>query len=401
MRRTCRCRRTSTATASSRSPACRRRRVAAPGAGRGDRARDPRSPRRSTTSACCASSCSCSPTARWSPTRWRRGRTTRGHYSIDACDVSQFELQVRAHDRPPLVAPRQHSPAVMLNLLGDLWFAGRASARRAGWRDVLALPGAHLHLYGKDEARPRPQDGPPDADRGRHAADARGARRAMPRAGSACPRQVRGDRCHSDRQCCDARRCGDGSTPPRHAACRRRRAASPFPPRPCTASARAPTTTRAVAKIFAAQGPADRAPADRPRRRPRRRRAASPPSSPPVAKRLVEAFWPGPADGDRARAGRASPTPPPPARRRSACAARRIRSPMPCLRGAAEAGVPGIAAPSANRFGRVSADHGRARRPRSSATRCRCSTAAPARSASSRPSSTARAAGRCCCARAC
>ena len=34
-------------------------------------------------------------TARWSPTRWRRGRTTSGHYSIDACDVSQFELQVR------------------------------------------------------------------------------------------------------------------------------------------------------------------------------------------------------------------------------------------------------------------------------------------------------------------
>ena len=73
-----------------------------------------------------------------------------GHYSIDACDVSQFELQVRAMTGAPLVAPRQHSPAVMLNLLGDLWRGGAAP----DWPAVLALPGAHLHLYGKDEARP-------------------------------------------------------------------------------------------------------------------------------------------------------------------------------------------------------------------------------------------------------
>jgi 5-(carboxyamino)imidazole ribonucleotide synthase len=50
----------------------------------------------------------------------------------------------------PLVAPRQHSPCVMLNLLGDLWRGGAAP----DWQSVLALPGAHLHLYGKDEARP-------------------------------------------------------------------------------------------------------------------------------------------------------------------------------------------------------------------------------------------------------
>ncbi len=73
-----------------------------------------------------------------------------GHYSIDACDVSQFELQVRAMTGAPLVAPRLHSPCVMLNLLGDLWQGRRAP----DWREVLALPGAHLHLYGKDEARP-------------------------------------------------------------------------------------------------------------------------------------------------------------------------------------------------------------------------------------------------------
>ena len=78
-----------------------------------------------------------------------------GHYSIDACDVSQFELQVRALAGAPLVAPRLHSAAVMLNLLGDLWFARgeRVAVTPTGTR-VLALPGAHLHLYGKAEARP-------------------------------------------------------------------------------------------------------------------------------------------------------------------------------------------------------------------------------------------------------
>lgn len=78
-----------------------------------------------------------------------------GHYSIDACDLSQFELQVRCMAGLPLVAPRQHSAAVMLNLLGDLWFsAGSGQAITPPWQRVLALPGAHLHLYGKAEARP-------------------------------------------------------------------------------------------------------------------------------------------------------------------------------------------------------------------------------------------------------
>ena len=77
-----------------------------------------------------------------------------GHYSIDACDISQFELQVRTLVGAPLGTPRQHSAAVMLNLLGDLWFDTAGNERPPRWADVLALPGAHLHLYGK--ARPRP-----------------------------------------------------------------------------------------------------------------------------------------------------------------------------------------------------------------------------------------------------
>ena len=76
-----------------------------------------------------------------------------GHYSIDACDVSQFDLQVRCMAGLPLPAPRQHSSAVMLNLLGDLWFNEEGEERTPPWADVLALPGAHLHLYGKAGAR--------------------------------------------------------------------------------------------------------------------------------------------------------------------------------------------------------------------------------------------------------
>jgi 5-(carboxyamino)imidazole ribonucleotide synthase len=77
-----------------------------------------------------------------------------GHYSVDACDVSQFDLQVRAMTGAPLVAPRLHSPAIMLNLLGDLWFAPGSERETAPpWHEVLALPGVHLHLYGKSAPR--------------------------------------------------------------------------------------------------------------------------------------------------------------------------------------------------------------------------------------------------------
>ena len=76
-----------------------------------------------------------------------------GHYSINACDLSQFELQVRALAGLPLVRPRLHSAAFMLNLLGDLW-ASADPNYEPNWSAVLALPGTHLHLYGKTEARP-------------------------------------------------------------------------------------------------------------------------------------------------------------------------------------------------------------------------------------------------------
>lgn len=77
-----------------------------------------------------------------------------GHYTIDACVTSQFAQQVRAMARLPLGDVRQHSPAVMLNILGDIWFDGDSEqSREPAWDQVLALPGANLHLYGKEEAR--------------------------------------------------------------------------------------------------------------------------------------------------------------------------------------------------------------------------------------------------------
>jgi 5-(carboxyamino)imidazole ribonucleotide synthase len=77
-----------------------------------------------------------------------------GHYTMDACVTSQFAQQVRAMARLPLGDVRQHSPAVMLNILGDVWFTDDTDvAREPAWDQVLALPGACLHLYGKDDPR--------------------------------------------------------------------------------------------------------------------------------------------------------------------------------------------------------------------------------------------------------
>jgi len=72
-----------------------------------------------------------------------------GHPSLDNAECSQFELQVRALCDLPLPEKAEVRPAILLNLLGDLWYGGTPD-----WAGVLALPGVHLHLYGKGEARP-------------------------------------------------------------------------------------------------------------------------------------------------------------------------------------------------------------------------------------------------------
>ena len=76
-----------------------------------------------------------------------------GHYTIDACATSQFEQQARAMAGLPLGETRLLSPAIMLNILGDVWFDESGSQREPDWAGVLAVPGAKLHLYGKHEAR--------------------------------------------------------------------------------------------------------------------------------------------------------------------------------------------------------------------------------------------------------
>ena len=83
-----------------------------------------------------------------------------GHYTVDACATSQFEQQVRAMTGMPLGDTRQHSPAVMLNILGDVWFPVNGKGERPSaavtppWHEVAAMPEARLHLYGKEDARP-------------------------------------------------------------------------------------------------------------------------------------------------------------------------------------------------------------------------------------------------------
>jgi len=78
-----------------------------------------------------------------------------GHYTIDACITSQFEQQARVLAGLPLGDTRQHTPAVMVNLLGDAWFADAAATtpRDPDWARVLAHGNAKLHLYGKHEPR--------------------------------------------------------------------------------------------------------------------------------------------------------------------------------------------------------------------------------------------------------
>jgi 5-(carboxyamino)imidazole ribonucleotide synthase len=68
-----------------------------------------------------------------------------GHWTIDACAVSQFEQCVRAIAGLPLGPTHRHADAIMDNLLGD-------EADR--WRELACDPDARLHVYGKSEARP-------------------------------------------------------------------------------------------------------------------------------------------------------------------------------------------------------------------------------------------------------
>ena len=69
-----------------------------------------------------------------------------GHWTIDACPASQFEMHIRAVAGLPLPPAARHSDAVMKNLVGP--------EEAALWPQILATPSLIPHLYGKKEARP-------------------------------------------------------------------------------------------------------------------------------------------------------------------------------------------------------------------------------------------------------
>ena len=73
-----------------------------------------------------------------------------GHYTIEGCETSQFEMLARILAGMPMGDVGLRSPTVMVNLLGDVWEAADGSPN---WDAVLEIPRAHLHLYGKTEYR--------------------------------------------------------------------------------------------------------------------------------------------------------------------------------------------------------------------------------------------------------
>ncbi|MCL2854746.1 MAG: 5-(carboxyamino)imidazole ribonucleotide synthase [Defluviitaleaceae bacterium] len=76
-----------------------------------------------------------------------------GHYTIEACSSSQFDNHIRAVAGLPLGDTTLIKPAVMRNLLGDADEDGVAVV--TGVDEVLAIPGARLHIYGKKEVKPK------------------------------------------------------------------------------------------------------------------------------------------------------------------------------------------------------------------------------------------------------
>ncbi len=72
-----------------------------------------------------------------------------GHFTLDACETSQFEQQVRMMCGTPAGSSRLHMPVVMWNILGDIWPQDGIPE----WGEVLRQGNMKLHLYGKTEAR--------------------------------------------------------------------------------------------------------------------------------------------------------------------------------------------------------------------------------------------------------
>jgi len=75
-----------------------------------------------------------------------------GHHTIEACFVSQYGMHLRAILNMPLGSTGLRTPAVMINLLGEKGFEGKA--RYENIEEVLHTEGAYIHLYGKEDTKP-------------------------------------------------------------------------------------------------------------------------------------------------------------------------------------------------------------------------------------------------------
>jgi len=75
-----------------------------------------------------------------------------GHYTNEACSVSQFEQHLRAVLNLPLSRPELLSSAVMVNILGSENSNGPYAVK--GLKKVLGVPGVKLYIYGKKIAKP-------------------------------------------------------------------------------------------------------------------------------------------------------------------------------------------------------------------------------------------------------
>lgn len=68
-----------------------------------------------------------------------------GHWTMDACQIDQFEQTIRAVAGLPLLPVGQHSRAIMTNIIGD---------DIADWKNLASAPHSNIHLYGKADAKP-------------------------------------------------------------------------------------------------------------------------------------------------------------------------------------------------------------------------------------------------------
>lgn len=76
-----------------------------------------------------------------------------GHYTIEGCVTSQFEQHIRAVCGLPLGLPTLLRPTVMRNILGEEGYEGKTLIEGAD--ECLAIKGAMLHIYGKENSKPK------------------------------------------------------------------------------------------------------------------------------------------------------------------------------------------------------------------------------------------------------